>query len=261
MVDLFEEVEEQLRSDRYRELARRIAPWATGIFAVVLIGYLGVWGFKAYQDRNLSAAALAYQNGVDALAKNDQDGALKDFEAARNAGAAGYKALALMQEGGLSVGAGKSAEAAARFDQAADAAPNLIIGDLARLRAAFALLDTAPYGEMQRRLTPLADPKRPYSLYAREALAMAKLIAGRTADARRDFSVLSLSLGAPDDMRQRCQLAVSLIDSGEVSVAVAAAKAAATLPPPPPANFTQPPAGTSDQAGPATETPPAGAAP
>ena len=59
VVDLFEEVEEQLRSDRYRELARRIAPWATAIFAQVLIGYLGVWGYKAYQDRNLSTAALA----------------------------------------------------------------------------------------------------------------------------------------------------------------------------------------------------------
>ena len=109
MVDLFEEVEEQLRSDRYRELARRIAPWATAIFALVLIGYLGVWGYKAYQDRNLSTAALAYQKGVDALAKNDQAGALGEFREASQAGAPGYKALALMQQGGLRAAAGEVA--------------------------------------------------------------------------------------------------------------------------------------------------------
>ena len=260
MVDLFEEVEEQLRSDRYRELARRIAPWATAIFALVLIGYLGVWGYKAYQDRNLSTAALAYQKGVDALAKNDQAGALGEFREASQAGAPGYKALALMQQGGLRAAAGNAAEAAALFDQAAKSAPNPIVGDLASLRAALALLDTAPYAEMQRRLTPLADAKRPFSLYAREALATAKLMAGRTVEARRDFSVLTASLGAPEDLRQRAQLAISLIDSGQAAVAIAAVKAAATLPPPAPATLTAPPPGTSDQAGP-TATPPAGAAP
>ena len=260
MVDLFEEVEEQLRSDRYRELARRIAPWATAIFALVLIGYLGVWGYKAYQDRNLSTAALAYQRGVDALAKNDQAGALGDFRAASQAGASGYTALALMQQGALSSAAGRAVEAAALFDQAAKSAPNPIVGDLASLRAALALLDTAPYAEMQRRLTPLADAKRPFSLYAREALANAKLLAGRTVEARRDFSVLTASLGAPEDLRQRAQLAITLIDSGQAAVAIAAVRAAATLPPPAPATLTPPPPGTSDQAGP-TGTPPAGAAP
>lgn len=260
MVDLFEEVEEQLRSDRYRELARRIAPWATAIFALVLLGYLGFWGYKAYQDRNLSTAALAYQKGVDALGKNDQPGALREFQVASQAGSPGYKTLALMQEGGLRAAAGKPSDAAALFDQAAKAAPNPILADLASLRAAMVLLDTAPYAEMQRRLTPLADTKRPYTLYAREALATAKLLAGRTAEARREFSVLSLALGAPNDMRQRCQLALSLIDSGEAAVAVAAVKAAATLPPPAPATLATPPPGTSDQAGPA-DTPPAGAAP
>ena len=261
MVDLFEEVEEQLRSDRYRELARRIAPWATAIFALVLVGYLGVWGFKAYQDRNLATAALAYQKGLDALTKSDQAGALREFQVASQAGTTGYKTLALMQEGGLRAGAGKPAEAAALFDQAAKTAPNPVLADLASLRAAMVLLDTAPYADMQRRLTPLADGKRPYSLYAREALATAKLLAGRTADARRDFSVLTLALGAPEDMRQRCQIAVTLIDSGQAAVAVATVKAAATLPPPAPTTLAPPLPGPSDQSGPSNGSPPAGAAP
>ena len=165
-----------------------------------------------------------------------------------------------MQEGGLKLAAGKTADAVSFYDQAAKTAPSPILADLASLRAAEALLDTAPLAELQRRLLPLADAKRPYTLYAREALAMAKLLAGKTADARRDFSVLSDSLGISDDMRQRCQVAVQLIDAGEAATAVAAVK------PPPhcrqhrPASLVAPPPGAGGQGGTVPVTPPSGAA-
>jgi len=247
LVDLFEEVEEQLRSDRYKGLVRRTAPIATGVLAVAILGYLGFWGFKTYQDRNLNTASVAYQQGVDALAQNDQSGAQKDFATAAATGPPGYKTLALLEEAGLAAATGKAKDAVAFYDQAAKAAPSPILGDFASLRAAQILLDTAPLAELQQRLTPLADTKRPYSLYAREALAMAELMAGKTAAARRDFSVLSVSLGAPDDMRQRSQIALSLIDAGEASTAVAAVKAAATMPPPPPTSVASPLSGNQGQ--------------
>ncbi len=240
MVDLFDEVEEQLRSDRYVSLLRRLAPWVTGILAVVLLGYFGFWGYKAWQDRNLATASAAYQKGVDALSQGDVAGAQGAFQATEKAGAPGYKTLALMQQAALSLADGKTTDAAKLYDQAADAAPNQLFGDLARLRAAQTLLDTAPFAQLQTRLTPLADAKRPFAAYAKEALAMAELLAGKTADARRDFTVVSLSLGAPDDMRQRAQLAIAAIDTGEAPSAVAAAKAAATMPPSPPINLAPP---------------------
>ncbi len=257
MVDLFNEVDEELRSDQAISLFRRLAPWVTGVLALVLIGYCGFWAYKAYQDRNLAAASLDYQKGVDALQQGDSGGALTDFEDARKAGAPGYKTLALMQEGDLRMTAGKSDEAARLFDQAAAAAPNQVIGDLARLKAALALLDTTPLAQMRDRLAPLSDPKRPYSAYAKEALAMAELLAGKTDDAKRDLSVLQLSLGAPEDMRQRAQLAVALIDHGDAAAAVAAVKAAATMPPLPPMNVA-PASPGADQG--AAQPSPAGAA-
>ena len=256
MVDLFEEVEEELRSDRYLKLVRGLAPWATGLFALVLAGYCAYWGYTVWQDRNLSAAAAAYQKGVDALSQNDTTGAFAAFEVAARSDAPGYKTLALLQEGDLRLAAGKADEAAKLFDSAAAAAPNQIFADLASLKAAEALMDSAPYAQLQTRLTPLTDSARPYSLYAREALAMAKLMAGKTADARKDFTVLGLALGAPQDMRERSQIAIALIDSGEAQTAVQAVKIAATMPPPPPATVAPPPVGS--QGGP--PSPPAGAA-
>jgi hypothetical protein len=70
--------------------------------------------------------------------------------------------------------------------------------------------------------------------------------------------VIQLSLTAPEDMRQRAQLAIALIDSGEAGTAVSAVKTAATMPPPPAAMVGPPP--TATQAPDAAQSPPAGAA-
>jgi hypothetical protein len=258
LVDLFEEVDEELRSDRTVSLLRRVAPWGIAALVLVLGGYCAFWGYSAWQDRNLATGSSAYQKGVDALADGNQKAALAGFEAAKTAGSPGYKTLALMQEGNLKAESGDANAAAKLYDEAAAAAPNLIIGDLARLKAAEALLDTAPLPQIQTRLTPLMDMKRPYAIYAREALAMAKLMAGRTADARKDFEVINLNLAANQDVRQRSQIAVALIDSGEASTAIAAVKAAATMPPPPPMMVAPPSA--APQGLPAAPSPPAGAA-
>ena len=232
MVDFVDEVEEQLRSDRYRALAWRILPWFAAALAATIVGWLGVWGFQAWQNRNVGKASIAYDKGVAALSQGDETGAYTDFEAVGKTGPAGYKTLALMQQGNIRLAAGKAEDAAGFYDAAAKAAPNAVLGDLARLKAALALLDTAPLPQLQTRLAALIGPKKPYDLYAKEALAMAKLEAGKTAEARGDFSALSITLGVTEAMRARAQAAVALIDSGQGPVAVQVVRAAATLPPP-----------------------------
>jgi hypothetical protein len=86
---------------------------------------------------------------------------------------------------------------------------------------------------------------------------MAMLMAGKNADARKSFNVIQLSLTAPEDMRQRAQLAIALIDSGEASTAVAGVKAAATMPPPPVSMVGPPPASQGPDS---AQSSPAGAA-
>jgi hypothetical protein len=95
-----------------------------------------------------------------------------------------------------------------------------------------AILDTAPYSEVEGRLTPLLKDKHPYRVQAREALAFAKLMKGDTAGARSDFVVIGSTLDAPDSARQRANAAVNLIDSGSAKMVPAAVKAAISAPPP-----------------------------
>ncbi len=234
MTDLFEEVEEQLRSDRYNTLARKAVPWAIAIAAAALVAALAYWGWDTWRNRAISEASTQYNTAAEAFAKGDIPAARKQWIEVSGSSAAGYKSLALMQLGGLQVQENKTAEAVKLFDQAADAAPNEFIADAARLKSAFALLDTAPYSDLEARLTPLTQDGRPYRLHAREALGFAKLMAGNTAGARGDFLVLSTSLGAPAGLKGRAQAAVILIDSGAAKAVPGVVKQALTLPPPPP---------------------------
>lgn len=234
MVDLFEEVDERLRSEHYRALAWRYLPWFAGLLAAALIAALGVWGYNQYQLQATTKASQAYARGLDAMNDGAKDMAWKSFDIAANSHSAIYRSLGLMQEGAIRLDQKRTAEAIALFDRAAKVAPDTIVGDAARLKSAFALLDTAPYAEVETRLKPLADQKRPYYALAREALGMAKLKAGRLSDARGDFAALTLLADAPDDVRQRAEAAMALIDTGTASAIPATVKAAVLLPPPPP---------------------------
>ena len=120
----------------------------------------------------------------------------------------------------------------ALFDQAAQAAPDDMFGDAARLKSALAILDTAPFAEVEGRLTPLMKDGHPYRVQAREALAFAKLMKGDTTGARGDFVVIGATLDAPESARQRANAAVGLIDSGSAKLVAGAVKAAIATPPP-----------------------------
>jgi hypothetical protein len=237
VVDFIEEVEEQLRSDRYRSIALKAAPWFAALLVGVVAVWLAVWGFDVWRDRNIAAASVTYDKALTELAQGDQTGAYNDLGPIAASGPAGYKTLALMQQGNIRLAAGKNADAAALFDKAATAAPDPILGDLARLRAALTLMDSAPYAQLQTRLAALIGDKKPFDLQAREALAMAKLAAGKTSEARDDFNALTISLGVSQSMAARAKAAIALIDAGEVPAALAAAKAAATMPPPKPGTY------------------------
>jgi hypothetical protein len=242
VVDVFEEVEEQLRSDRYRSLAQSWAPWVAGVLALVLLGAFGYWGYSAWREQGAQKASLAYAAGLDSLQKGDSKGAADQFAKAGQGSSAIYRTLSLMQQAGIKMTAEDVKGAVALFDQAAQTSPDPMLADAARLKAAYALFDTASEADIEARLNPLAEKGRPFRPLAYEALAMTKLKAGKTAEARADFK------DAPQDLQKRAQAAITLIDGGTASAIPNEVKAAQALPPglamlpsmgPPPAQQSQ----------------------
>ena len=235
MSDLFEEVEEQLRSARYQALARKAAPWALALAAAALVAALGYWGWQQYRQQTTDKASMEYAAGLSAQAQGDTAKAVQLFGDVSKSPNKAYSALAFMQLGGAKIASGKPDDvkaAVALFDKAAAVAPDDILGDAARLKSAFAVLDTAPFSEVEGRLAPLMKDGHPYRVQAREALAFAKLMKGDSAGARGDFVVITGTLDAPEGARQRAQAAIGLIDSGSAKSVAAAVKAAQNLPQP-----------------------------
>ena len=237
VADIFEEVEEQLRSDRYIAIVKKTWPYAAAVAGAALAIALGIWGFDNFQAGLQAKASESYNAGLEGLARGDKANAEKAFSDVAANGPRGYRTLALMQEGALRLGDHKYTEAVALFDQGAGVAPDKVLGDSARLKAAFAAMDGGEtLAQVEARLQPLTAADHPFHLMAREGLAMARLAAGKTADAKADFTALTLAPDATDGSRARAQAALSLIDSGSAANFPAILKIARTLPPPSPAD-------------------------
>ena len=238
-------------------MARTWLPIGAGVLVVALVAALGWWGWQSYMTNQADKASAAYDRGMTALQANNPSGADAAFAEAAKSGNGAYKALALMQQAGIAVSANKTQDAVKLFDDAAKAAGDPIIADAAALKAAFLLMDTAPLADIQKRLEPLADDKRPLHAFAQEAQAMALLQHGKTAEARQIFVQLQLGQNVPDDIRKRAQAGVQAIDSGTAAGLAAIVRAAVALPTP-----TAAPAAAQAQAAPApAEAAPAAARP
>jgi len=254
VVDFFNEVDEDLRAQDTRDALRKYLPWVAGAVVAGLAIAGGFWGYQSWRSDQASQASVAYDRGVQALERQDAAAADAAFTEAATKSSMGYKALALMQRAGLALRDNRVDEAVKLFDEAAKVSHGQpIISDAASLKAAYALMDTAPYATVEARLKPLAEEGRPYRPLAMEAIAMAQLANGKTAQAREALVALSLLLDAPDGVRERSQATIQEIDSGVAGKLPAIAKAAAALPPqaaaqPNPFGAAGPPQATPPQA-------------
>ncbi len=244
MVDVFDQVEEELRSDRYKRLARTWLPVAGGVLLVALIAALAWWGWQKMETSKADRASIAYQRGLESLEANNLVGAEAAFVQAADEGNAAYRALALQHRAGIAVQQNRVPAAVELFDEAAAASGEPLLRDGAAYKAALLLMDTASFEDIQARLEPLTEEGRPFRAFAREALAMAQLQHGKTAEARSTLVVLKNSLDTPREITQRAELAIASIDDGTAAnlapITEAMASLEAEAPAPAPAPRAQP---------------------
>jgi hypothetical protein len=214
VVDVFEQVEEELRSDRYKRLARTWLPVFGGVLLLALIAALAFWGWDSLQTSKADKASVAFDRGLESLQANNPVGADAAFTQAADVGNGAYKAMALMHRAGIAVEANRIPDALRLFDEAAKASRDPLLADGAALRAAWLAMDTETLAQIEARLTPLAGDDRPFAPFAAEALAMAQLQNGQTAPARAALVALKNGLDTPEIVAQRADLALAAIDSG-----------------------------------------------
>lgn len=211
MVDVFDEVEEELRKERYMQMLRSWGPWVLGAAVTVVVGVAGYQGWQAWQD---SVAAEASAEFVAARAledAGDTEGAQAAYEAMVAEGPRGYATLALLHQAALARESGDNERAAQLYEQAGQRSPVELIRDLARYQAAVAGFDGLSSDDLAVRLDPLVSGGGGFSLLSRELIGAAALRDERWEEARTQYQFIQLSLDASQAMRERARDALSVI--------------------------------------------------
>jgi hypothetical protein len=217
MADIFQEVEEGLRQDRYQVLLRRYGPTAAALITAVILGVAGREAWIALKARAAARSSDAFLAAEAELDAGRTDAALAAFGAHAENGARSYSALAKMQEAAAAADEGSVDEAVALYDEAASQMRDPLLRDLARLKAAYLVADRVDVATLEARLEPVMKPDAPYELVARELLGAAALEAGDLAKAREAYSYLTVALGAPGGVQRRAQEALAVIDAAEAA--------------------------------------------
>lgn len=206
-----QEVDENLRQERMLAIAKRFGPYLIAAF-VVFIGGIGAWqGWRAYSTSQSRTHAVEYAAAQEFARAGNLDSAKTEFERLSNEGPGVYRAMARMEHAAVLEAQGDLDAALTEFDQAANSVSDPVMRETAQLRAAYIAAETQDFPALQTRLQPLIDSGSRLSYLARELLAIEAWEAGQNEIARDTLENLTLAFDAPEPVRQRAQVALSVI--------------------------------------------------
>ena len=209
MVDIFDEVEEELREERMQALLKK---YGGLLFALCLVAVGAVAAWKAwgwYEERQNTDAASRYlaaaarTQGAGAAGPNRPE-AIAAFEAVAANAPDGYRVLSLLRAAGLRADSGDIQGASALWDKiAADTKVDPLLRDLASLTWCLYHADDGDPALVEGRLKPLAAPGGAWRSLALEQLALLDMRQGRTEEARARLKKLVEDTTAPNGVRGR----------------------------------------------------------
>jgi hypothetical protein len=214
VADIFNEVDEEIRRERLRSLWDR---YSIVIIAVAVLIVAGIGGWRAYEyyvGQKAAVAGAAFEEAVTLSEQGKHAEAEKAFAKVVGEAPKGYAVLARFRAAAelAEANPGKPDEAVKAYEAlAADASLGQMWQDLAGLRAAFLLVDTAPYADLRGRLEPAAGAGRPYRHTARELLALSAFRANDVTEAKRYIDMITTDAETPPGSRQRIEVLSALI--------------------------------------------------
>ncbi len=210
MADIFQEIDEEVRRERLKQLWDKYSNYVVAL-ALVIVASVGGW--RAYQWWEAKRAAEAGASFEQAVALATQDKAAEAqaaFGKIAAEGTSGYRMLARLREAALLARTDRAA-AVRDYDAIAnDTGATSIIRDLARLRAAMLLVDTAPAQEIASRVEPIATAGHAFRHTARELMALAAWRAGDSAGVRRWIDMIIADAESPAGVRARAEMLTAL---------------------------------------------------
>jgi len=237
--DIFDEVEEDLRAERARSLARRFGGLAVAL-AVCVVAGTGAYVWWSQQQQAAAgttatrfiAASTQADKSVQALAGLDRAAAgqaAATFADIAAHGPAGYRILAKLHLAGLQWQLGQTQLASETWKSVTDdtSAPQLL-RDLATVTSAQHQLDNANPVLLKQTMEGLTAQDNPWRPVAEQVIALIDIRQGKMREAADIFKRLMADPMAPEGVRQMVSDLLTTLPPD------ALAPPAATKPPSPP---------------------------
>lgn len=241
MTDIFREVEEDVRRERFELLWKKYGDYVIAGAALIVIAAAGLQLWRVYEQRQAVKASETYVAALQMLLQGQSSLAGTEFDKLVASAPGGYAKLSQLQKANALLASGNVPEAVDIYKQVA-AKDDPVLGPVARIRAAWALVETSPRGDIATLVQPLSDSTSPWHPLAREILAYADYRAGDTAKALAEYRAVAKDPAAPSALRERCDAMATFLAAG-------GDKEFGTVPPPKPepANPTGPAQGAPQQ--------------
>lgn len=213
------EVNEEIRKEQAKAVWDRFGPILIGGAILVILATSAYVGYRHWDESRANRSGDAFSQALTLANEGKQDEALAALSEIQKDGYGAYPVLARLRAATFKADSGDMAAAVTELDAvSADSAIPQGLRDMAKLRAALLLVDTASYADVSTRVEALAVDGNALRHSAREALGLAAWKEGKSADALKLFDQIVDDEQAPQNIRQRATLMSELIrGSGDAS--------------------------------------------
>lgn len=226
MTDIFHEIEEEVRRERYEKLWKEYGDYVIAAGAFLVIAAAGWQLWRYYEQRERLRASDEYAAAAQVLESGQSAAAAEAFGKLADSAPSGYAQVSRLQEAGALLASGRTDDALKLYKEIASGRDE-ILGGVARIRGAWAIADTGSRSDIEAMLGPLTDPSNAWNLMAREVLAYSDYRSGQIKRALAEYKSLSTDRKAPTALHERAAaMAVFLGAGGGVNYG--------TVPPPTP---------------------------
>ena len=211
MSELFDEVDEEVRRDQLKKLWNRYSLYIIAAM-ILIVAAVGGWrGYQYLEAKKAAEAGAAFDRAVELSEANKHAEAEAAFADLAAKAPSGYRVLARLRMA-TEVATRDATAAAKLFDGiAADRSVGAAEQDLARIRAAALLLESAGYADMKSRLEAAAAPGATFRHTARELLALSAWRTNDAAATRQWLDVISNDGETPPSLRSRAEALQALL--------------------------------------------------
>jgi hypothetical protein len=234
MSDIFQEVEEDVRRERYEQLWTKYGNYIIAAAAFIVLAVGGYQAWSAYDTSQRQVVSDQYEAAQQVAASGKAAEAEAQFAELSKSGYSGYATLSKFNLVATYLAQNKRDPAIVVLRELIESSDSAVSA-AARLRLAWLEADARPRPDIEGILGPLTAADSPWRHAAAEVLAYSELKGGSRIQAEADYLKLSQEAEAAPGLRQRAGALAQYLKANPAGVAAVPAAAGAAAPAPAPA--------------------------